>query len=424
MSLTNAVYAYKGNIVGTGGGGGSSTPSPSYKGKTVVHMGDSWVELYNIAELAAQKVGYTVINVGFQATSICDVTKGTPGKTGADKLSLIKLAQAIESNTWTEQDSAVSGTTGWANQLAKLKAIDWQTVNVLIISYGVNDFGYQSTPGDIDAKDSECVCGALKTAIGILGNLNSEMEIVVTTPCLNYISPNSAAITNYTDRYSQDEYRNAIGLTAKEYGCKLVDMRAISGINEANYSLTLLSDYLHPTELGQQLWADAFSRSLESGYAGAFDTNVFGIKEDADNLCEDSEKYTTHKKWNGTYVSNGVKYLCAKGTQQYKEMVLSQTYYASLPTGSVLKIEGIGKKIGDINHRVDIYVYDSTKTNRLLEKTSTAINSTTESPFSYSWTTAADYTNCWVIFLVKQMSTWANGKALVRNVKCTVTLPT
>ena len=60
------------------GGGGSSTPSPSYKGKTVVHMGDSWVELYNIAELAAQKVGYTVINVGMQATAIASVYNWSP----------------------------------------------------------------------------------------------------------------------------------------------------------------------------------------------------------------------------------------------------------------------------------------------------------------------------------------------------------
>ena len=403
----------------------SGSPSPSYRGKKVVHMGDSWVELYNIAELAAQKVGYTLINVGMQATAITNVYKAPPtgsNVANADKLSLISLAQAIQTNTWTEQDSAASGKS-WAGQLAKLKAIDWSTIDVLVLSYGVNDYNYQSTPGDIEARDSESVCGALKTAIGILGNLNANMEIVLTTPCLCYRSPDSETMKNFKPRVLLDEYRIAIGLTAKEYGIKLVDMRAISGINQSNYSDTLLSDGLHPTVLGQQLWANAFAKSLEGGYAGAFDTNVFGIKEDANNLCEDSEKYSYHKKWNASYVSAGVKYLCTRATKQYENMILGQAFFASLPTGSVLKIEGIGKKIGDTNHRADIYVYDSTKENKLLEKTSSVINNTTEAPFEYSWTTTADYTNCWVIFVIKQMSKWENGKALVRDVKCTVTLP-
>ena len=397
-----------------------------YLGKKVVHMGDSWVELYNIADLSAQKLGYTVINMGFQATAITDVTKYTVNRSGADKFALVKLAQAIQSNDWTEQDDVVStyGYTAWGTKIATLKALDWSTVDVLILSYGINDYGYQTIPGDIDARDSESVCGALKTAISILQGLNTNMEIVITTPCIRYQSPNSEQLQQLTGwMYSQGDYRNAIGLTAKEYGIKLVDMRAISGINESNQSITLLSDGLHPTVLGQQMWANAFAKSLECGYAGAFDTNIYNIKMDADNLCEDSEKYTYHQKWNASYVSEKVKYLCTRANQQYKSMVLGQKHFDTLPTGSVLKFEGIGKKIGDTNQRVDIYVYDSTRETKLLEKTSSAIKYTTETAFTYSWTTTEDYTDCWVVFSVKQMSTWANGKALVRDCKCTVTLP-
>ena len=398
--------------------------SPSYANKTAVHMGDSWVELYNIAELAAEKVGYTVINMGFQATTISNVVQASHAREGADKFSLIKLAQAIENNTWTEQDAVAAEYPQWAAKLAVLKALDWSTVDILILSYGVNDFSFQSTPGDTEARDIESVCGALKTAIGILEDLNHNMEIIVTTPCLRYENPNNENMSNFTSyMYLQDEYRNAIGLTAKECGVKLVDMRAISGINEANRSVTLLSDNLHPTVLGQQLWAEAFAKSLECGYAGAFDTDVFNIDKDKDNLCDDSEKYIEHKKWNASFVSDGVKYLCTRATQQYKNMILGQAYFNSIPTGSVIKLQGYGKKIGSQNHRIGFFIYNADKTSQLLEKYTSAISNTTDSAIEYSFTTEVNYTNCWVIFYVKQMSTWENGKALVRDMKCTVTLP-
>ena len=76
-----------------------------------------------------------------------------------------------------------------------------------------------------------------------------------------------------------------------------------------------------------------------------------------------------------------------------------------------------------IFYYVDIYVYNSDKSDKLLEKTNGAIKYTSDTSFEHSWTTEEDYTNCWVIFAVKQMCAWDDGKALVRNIKCTVTLP-
>ena len=390
----------------------------SYVGKTVVHMGDSWVQLYNIAELAAEKVGYNVINVGFQATAICDTYTWSPSVTNVDKFSLIKLAQAIESNIWTEQDEAMH--MRWGNQLDKLKAIDWSSVDVLILSYGVNDYGYQSVPSDTSARDTESVCGALKTAIGILNNINPNMEIIVTTPCYKYDSPNVEYMTSYKKRYLQDEYRNAIGLTAQKCGVKLVDMRAISEINDDNYSITLEADGLHPTTLGQQLWANAFAKSMQSGFSGAFNTDIFDVELEEDNLCNDSEKFTVHGQWNATYVSDSVKYLCTLRTQQYGLCLLGQAYFDNIPVGSIIKLSGYGKKINSQNHRLGFYIYNADKSTQLADNFSYAINNTSDSAITYSLTTTTEYTNCWVIFYVKQMSTWENGKALVRDMKCTV----
>ena len=399
--------------------GGSDNP---YKGKNVVHMGDSWVHIYGIAEDAAEKVGYNVTVCGFQATSISDYN--TPFS-DALEFTLIRLATALGNNDWTAQDAALAGSDlrGYRAPLARLKAVDWSNTDVLVLSYGVNDYGVQNPLGDAFARDEESVSGALLSAINILQGLNSNMEIIVTTPCYRYISPDDGIITDFSSLMNiLDKYRKAIALTAKTCAVKLIDMFAISGINEGNHALTLLSDGLHPTTLGVDKWGTAFAHSIECGYTGAIDTNntfAFG----ADNLCFDSEKLDVHEKWNGSYTSGGIKYICTRRAQIYGHCILGMKHYDSLPAGTVIALSGYGKKIGDTNHRLGFYIKDAALASDLLDKYATSVNSTTDSAISYSFTTLEEYTDCWVVFYVKQMSRWDDGKALVRDMKCTVTLP-
>lgn len=391
--------------------------STSYKGKNVVHMGDSWIHVYGLAEGVAENVGYTVTNCGFSATSISDYNEAVAN---ARKLSLLNLAKAIQSNTWTDQD-AISNANNWSTQLAKLKAINWSNVDVLILSYGVNDEGAQNPIGDTSARDEESVCGALKSAISIFQSINPSMEIIVTTPCYRYRSADSEIIIALTERNLLEDYRNAIGLTAKSCGVKLIDMRALSGINESNYTTTLRSDGLHPTDLGKTMWVDAFSQALENGYGGAFDiSNDFSFEPD--NLCFDSEKLTKHKQWNATYTLDGIKYLCTARNRQYGDCVLGMAHFDSLPIGTTISLSGYGRKIGTDLHRFGFDIKNQDKTSSLINKYR-ATFSDTDGAISYSFTTESEYTDCWVVFYVKNMTAWEDGKALVRDMTCTVELP-
>lgn len=396
------------------------TESAAYKDKNVVHMGDSWIELYGLAEGVAQTVGYTVTNCGFQATAISAFSE-TALLTGSSAFSLIELAKALTSNDWSAQDTAVVGKT-WTTNYAKLKAIDWSEVDVLILSYGVNDEGAQNPVGDTSERGTESVCGALKEAIRLLQSLNDDMEIIVTTPCYRYRSPDSEVISGLTERNELEEYRNAIGLTAQSCAVKLIDMRALSGINEGNHTDTLLSDGLHPTELGVQMWVDGFSKSLEGGFSSAFNVSD-NYKIEDDNLCFDSEKFTKHKQWNATYTNSGIKYLCTSRTQQFGIAVLGMVYFDSLPTGSTITLKGYGVKTTADGHRIGFVIKNKAKTSDLLDKFVGTQFAQTDGAIQYSFTTEADYTECWVVFYVKQMVAWDNGKALVRDMKCTVTLP-
>ncbi len=391
-----------------------------YKGKNVVHMGDSWIELYNLAELSAQKVGYNVTNCGFQSTCISGYSENALLQ-NARKMALIRLAEAIRDNVWTEQDEAVVNTS-WAAQLAKLKAVDWAHTDLLILSYGVNDYGAQNPIGDTKARDTESVCGALKNALAIFQTINPNMQIVITTPCYRHRNADDGVMTALSEQTPLEEYRNAIGLTAYDCGVRLVDMRALSGINEANRTTTLLSDGLHPTELGQSMWVDGFTKALVNGYGGAFDiSNDFAFEDD--NICFDSEQLTKHKQWNATYTVDGIKYMCTSRNQQFGDAIMGMKHFDTLPVGTTIAITGYGRKIGSNSQRVGFYIKNGNKTSTLIEKYSGSLLGSDDAVFNYSFTTTEAYSDCWVIPFVKQMTTWENGKALVRNMKCTVTLP-
>ena len=395
----------------------SAKLSNVYKGKKVVHMGDSWIHSFGLAEASAEVLGYTVTNCGFTGTSISDFYEAL---SNARYFSLIRLARAIRDNTWTDQDTYAGET--WGGQLSNLKNVNWGETDVLILSYGVNDLNAQNPTGDIKARDDLSVCGALKAAINIFQTINENMEIICTTPCYRVENADNAAYTSLNERVLYDDYINAIGMTCKELSIKCIDMRALSGINSYNMSVCLLSDGLHPTTLGKEKWVNGFTDALQSGFYGTIDTSEYHRIEN-NNLIFDSEKFTRHKQWNATYVhTNGKKYLCTARSQRYGWTVLGKVHFDSIPSGTVISLKGYGLKIESTAHRIGFCIRNADNTSNLLDKYTTPF-STSDAAISYSFTTTEAYSDCWVLFYINQMSTWDEGKALVRDMKCTVTLP-
>lgn len=410
-----------GDVLAWDGSKWGNAKNNPYFGKNVVHMGDSWVQSYNIAELAAEKVGYNVTNCGLQSTCITD--KGNL-LANSSYFSLIRLAKAIRDNDWTDQDAHMNER--WNPQYTNLKDVDWSEVDVLILSYGTNDWLANAIPGDAYARDDKSICGALKTTIGIFAAINPNMEIIVTTPCYIPVYKNDTVIPAFVDKKAiYADIRNAIATAASKCGVKVIDEWALSGINEYNSSITMIPNDIHPTPAGQEKWATAFANAMINGYCGCvvLDTGIhYKLKNHTENLAMDDIIFSTHPATNASFVHQGHKYICTARDEQYSECVF---YCSPNPTtiqsGTKLHVDAWCASTTADKHRLGVRLYDPANDVDVLDQYVEFSGSWTK---QLNYTTSQDYTDVRVIFYIKNMTDFATSQALAFDVNCTITEPT
>lgn len=232
---------------GSGGSGGASLP---LEGKNVVCFGDSMIG-YNTTSTSAtafiaKKTGATVHNVGFSGCRMSEhpYTSNNP-------FSMYALANAIASGDWSLQDAnAASGSDNFPDQLALLKSIDFNAVDIVVIHYGTNDF----TAGEgreIDNTDktnaTNTLCGALRYSVETLLTAYPNLNIFVSLPTFRYWKTSDGKVT-YSNTWTNTlgktlpEYVNAIAETAKEYNLPVIDCYYGLCINKINASTFLLEE--------------------------------------------------------------------------------------------------------------------------------------------------------------------------------------
>lgn len=117
-------------------------------GKTIVFMGDSIIgnsyDSTGIAYKLSRLTGATVINCAFGGTQMALRNYNSELINAWNQLSGCKLADAIATNTFTAQDTALETITNepayFAERLATLKSVNWNNVDVVMWEYGLNDF--------------------------------------------------------------------------------------------------------------------------------------------------------------------------------------------------------------------------------------------------------------------------------------------
>ena len=237
-------------------------------GKKVVCFGDSLFGMYRGSDSATafveQETGANVYNVGFGGCRM-----SVHPSNGYAAFSMWALAKAIAENNWTTQDAqASSGSSYFPEQLALLKSIDFDDVDIAVIHYGTNDFGAGNVillDNENDHDDYNTLCGALRYSIEKLLGAYPQLRIFVSLPVYRYWTSDGA--TTYAESYTNKngnilpEFVEALRNTASEYNLPVIDGYYGLGINKANAS-EFLSDGTHHNETGRERFGRYIGQSL------------------------------------------------------------------------------------------------------------------------------------------------------------------
>lgn len=237
--------------------GGNNAPA-LLSGKTIVCFGDSIIGMYRgedaVTSYLAKHTGATAYNVGFGGCRMA-----IHPTAGYAEFSMWALAKAIAENDWTAQDAAASsGASYFPEQLALLKSIDFNKVDVAVIHYGTNDFPNYGTELDNenDSLDYSTICGALRYSIESLLTAYPHLRVFISVPVYRFWS--SDGTVTYADTYTNQlghkliDVCDAITGTAREYNLPTIDGYQGMGVNKINATTFLQSDGTHHTVAGRE----------------------------------------------------------------------------------------------------------------------------------------------------------------------------
>lgn len=244
-----------------------------YNSKTIVGFGDSTNE-FNTSINFSRNLGARYINVGIGGSRLAQHSESH-----YDKLSFYNLANAIESNNWTEVDAAVL----WLKDnkaddntaiIARLKSVDFTKVDFITLNYGTNDFTGSNAVGDLSLSnlDTTTTAGALNYGLKMILTKYPNLKVYVRTPTHRFFLKDwipgdstlydSDLATNQAGNYLI-QYVDAIkGMSELNHApCK--DMYREGQFNKYNHNL-YFGDGVHPNALGYQMIDMMFARFIES----------------------------------------------------------------------------------------------------------------------------------------------------------------
>lgn len=241
------------------------------KGKKIVNLGDSIFGNFrddtksntSISTMIANRTESTTYNCGFGGCRMAATQNNY-----YDAFTCEKIAESIASGSWTTQDQALvdaeeAGSPAayirgyWADSLSILKGIDWDTIDIITIGYGTNDYMGEVTQAQFE--------NALQSAIEDIQTAYPKIKILVVSPMWRWW--NDAKIDS-------DHFQNDTGFYLYDYVafCKTVsdanhvayvDTYTNLGINQYNkLAYFNADDGTHPNLNGRQLRANRISSAL------------------------------------------------------------------------------------------------------------------------------------------------------------------
>lgn len=221
----------------------------------------------SVTNYAEETSGAKIENCGFGGTRI-----SAHNTQGYSAFSGYALANAITSANWISQDAQASlGQDYFPDQLNKLKNINFNNIDFLILHYGTNDFsGNVEIDNSNNNVDTNTVCGSLRYTLNKFLTSFPKLQIFISLPL--YRKFNNVDSNTYKNTLGKTllEYNTAIETVAYNYNCPVINGYKTLGINSINAS-TFLTDGTHLTLAGRKIFGIFIGENLYRATAG---TNI------------------------------------------------------------------------------------------------------------------------------------------------------
>ena len=234
---------------------------------TVVCLGDSFFGNFQgadgIPSVVSELTGATVYNCGFGNMCMANKNHEFSEDYYDDAFSMYWLTYAICNQNFTLQENTINGVKEkldyFDNTLATLKGIDFNTVDVIAVMYGANDY----TQGRViesaaDVNDITTFGGSLRTSATMLQEAYPHARIIVMSPTYCYFPDGSGAKTGCDVKDfgygTLPEYVIAEKNAAVDSNISFIDNYFGSEIGEDTID-QYLQDFIHPNAEGRKLLA-------------------------------------------------------------------------------------------------------------------------------------------------------------------------
>ena len=183
---------------------------------------------------------------GFSSTSQ-SIIANCYAKILSDKLGLTTYANVAVSGAKVYDTNNLGG--GIYNQVMNFDT----DVDAVFFNGGINDWAYQSPLGTINDNDLTTFCGCLNAICNRIKTRYPNAIVI-------FIQPQNVVFTPTASIHEFDEYREKIGQIAVIHGFSSIAGDAVYMPNRlGDFYNTMLSDGLHPTDLGHQYYGEGLA---------------------------------------------------------------------------------------------------------------------------------------------------------------------
>lgn len=236
--------------------------TPLLDGKKVVVFGDSIIGMTrdqtSVPAYAAAYTGATIYNVGFGGCRM-----SVHPTNGYAAFSMWALADAVSTGDYTMQNAqASSGSDYFPEQLALLKTINFNDVDMVVIHYGTNDFAANVVIDNAsDDDDTSTLCGALRYSLRKLMTAYPKLRIFVSVPI--YRKWNGTGAETYTNSNGAKliDFCEAMSRVATEFNCPVMNGYRALGINTIN-DAAFSADGTHLNDYGRKAFGEFMGGNL------------------------------------------------------------------------------------------------------------------------------------------------------------------